>query len=304
MTGIGSGIAGKALTALAFVTSGLSARAQDLPPFQINPERVHYMSTQRCAGARTYIVPSLYLNILARSRTAKEGRSSRRIFVRGLDKAELQALSRALYDDLVARLRAAGATVLTYDDIKPDLAQLPRKRADERLGVPIRSGRADLLDFAIAAPSDEQAIDWDRKGVTWPYRALAESRIASVIVPEISFTLPQWGIKPAKNGRDGIKISPALMFSSGMMNGMPQDLRWCNIHVQEHTFRLATPVAGTAALVTQADPRRGSWSARRGDYDFVVDRHALHDGVLRVGQAFNNLMAEALKGQMVASHSE
>lgn len=285
------------LAALALVTTGLPARAQDLPPFAINPERVHYMAANRCAGARTYIVPSFYLYVLARSRTSKDGKTSRRIFAQGLDKAELQALSRALYDDFVAKLRAGGDKVLTYDDIKADLAQLPRKQADERLGMPIRVGREDLLEFAVAAPSDEQAIDWDRKGPTFPYRSLAESRFAAVIVPEISFTLPQSGTKRAKGARTGeVKIDPSLLFSSGMMNGMPQDLRWCNIHVQEHTYRLAAQVAGTVAPVRQADPAGGTWSARRGDYDFVVDPQALRTGVLRVGYAFNSLMTEALRG--------
>lgn len=117
-----------------------------------------------------------------------------------------------------------------------------------------------------------------------------------MIVPEISFTLPQVAAKKPKSGPEEAKIDPALMFSSAMMNGMPQDLRWCNIHVQEHTFRLAAPVAGTVAPVSQGDAVRGEWSARRGDHDFVIDPQALRSGVLRVGHAFNSLMAEALKG--------
>lgn len=284
------------MPALALIATGLPARAQDLPPFAINPERVHPMSASRCARAGTYIVPSLYLYVLARSRTGKEEKSSRRIFAQGLEKTELQALSRTLYDDFVGRLRAGGAKVLTYDDIRTDLAQLPRKQMDEKLGMPVRNGREDLLEFAVAAPSDEQAIDWDRKGPTFPYRALAESRLAAVIVPEISFTLPQSGTKRNKAGRSEVKISPALVFSSGMMNGMPQDLRWCNIHVQEHTYRLAAPVAGTVVPVRQGEILAGKWSVRRGDYDFVVDPQALRTGVLRVGYAFNSLMAETLRG--------
>lgn len=138
---------------MALALNGLPARAQDLPPFEINPERVHYMSTQRCARAGTYIVPSLYLNVLARSRTAKEGKTSRRVFTRGLEKGELQALSRALYDDFVAKLRAGGARVLTYDDIKADLAELPRKQADEALGMPLRSGRRSFRNSSWPRPA-------------------------------------------------------------------------------------------------------------------------------------------------------
>jgi hypothetical protein len=86
-----------------------------------------------------------------------------------------------------------------------------------------------------------------------------------------------------------------------MMNGMPIDLGWCNVHVQEYTFRLAAENAGTLSPVSKPGPAGGRWSARRGDYDFAVDQQALRTGVLRVGYAFNALMAETLRGETVDS---
>ncbi|MGE3693281.1 MAG: hypothetical protein AB7F98_18040 [Novosphingobium sp.] len=295
----------KILLALAALCSAPPAAAQPAPPFAINSERVHYQSVQRCAGARAFIVPSFYLYISARNRLSTQEQPKRgkpRIFIQGLEKQALQALARNLYDDLIARLRASGARVLTYDDIRSEIANSPRKRGNSQFGLPTRSDRGSVNDFLVVAPSDEQAIDWERNAVTRPYRDLARDNFAAVIVPELTFTLPQTGDKARKAfdqgplaRRAGISVDPALMFTSGMMNGMPEDLRWCNIHVQEHTFRLAAQGIGAIEPIARDESGDSDWRALRSDYAFVADPQAVAAGVLRVGYAFNALMADALK---------
>lgn len=300
-------IAAKLLPAMAATGMALPAGGQDAQPFEINPERAHFQSVQRCVTAGTYIVPSLYLHVSVRNRLTPGEQSKRgkpRIYVEGLEKRQLQELARSLYDDFVARLRASGAKVLTFEDIRADAAQFERKGASGRYGLPIHSESGTAIDYVVAAPSDDQAIDWERDAVTRPYRDLARAHFAAVIVPEITFTLPQTGAKarstpasrPLGEGT-GIAVDPALMFASAMMNGMPQDLRWCNIHVQEHTFRLATESVGRIEPIGLDEPGGGDWPALRSDYAFVVDRQAFDAGVLRVGHAFNALMADRLKGE-------
>lgn len=299
--------AARALLALAITASALPVQAQPAAPFEINPQRVHYMAANKCARAGTYIVPSFYLYIEARNRTSAQDKFTRakaRIYVQGLTKSQVQGLARTLYDDFVARLRATGATVLTYDDIRAEAASFSRKSVNEKFGMPTRSDRGGVIDYIIAAPSDEQTIDWGMTGITFPYRAMAKAHNAAVIIPEITYTMPQVGASARNTAAFGwlsqqsnIVVDPAMKFSAGMMNGMPADLGWCNIQVEEHGARLAAESAGTIERIGRDEMNAGEWSVLKTDYAFNVDAQAFRNGVLRVGYAFNGLMASTLQGK-------
>ena len=138
-----------------FVSAG---RAAEAPPFEINMDRVEIAHKSEFAESKTYFIPTVYLRIAAKSTTSiRNGNASAkmRIFTEGLDKAMLQGLAKKVYDDLVAKVRAAGYTVLTYDDLKADLAGVDRMKPNPKFGYPTKFFTVGSpIDFAIVTPSD------------------------------------------------------------------------------------------------------------------------------------------------------
>jgi hypothetical protein len=305
-----------ALLALAITAaSAMPVQAQPVPPFEINLQRLRDANSRKCANAGTYIVPTMYIYAEVRNRTSAQDKFTRakaRIYTQGLEKSGLQQLARTLYDDLVAKLRANGATVLTYDDIKAEAASFGRKSPNPKYAMPTWSDRNSTMDFLVAAPSDEQAIDWGMTGITFPYRAMAKAHNAAVIIPEITFTMPQVGASARNNvsfgvlSRDAeINVDPAMKLYGAMMNGMPSDLGWCNLQVQEHGVRLAAESVGTFEKIAEDHFQTGTgiyastddWNVLRTDYAFTIDQQAFRTGVLRVGYAVNGLIATTLRGK-------
>lgn len=115
--------------------------------------------------------------------------------VAGLDKAYAQGLAKQVQDDLVARLRAAGHTVLTYDDVKsdPEVVKMGRYKPEEGYGVPLDSPRGTNNTYLMAFPSDDQAIDPPFQGYGWGFRKVAKEGDLVVMVPEYRVDAPLLG---------------------------------------------------------------------------------------------------------------
>src|SRR3954451_14324597 len=122
----------------------LSALAQSpaMKPFEINMDRVRASSFGGNFGTTTtYLIPTLRLRAsVAGSVWAQKGgaKSHGKYLVSGADHDVMQGLAKTLQDDLITKMRAAGYTVLTYDDIKsdPDVSSLSADKIDSRYGLP------------------------------------------------------------------------------------------------------------------------------------------------------------------------
>src|SRR3569623_2513619 len=136
---------GKSACGLArLATLGGAALAQALAfcgaAFEINRDRVRFGTIGTCAKGTTYLIPTLYLHVTARSGLHAGGGlgnagAKARVFVQIPDKAELQQLAAQIHADIVGQMRAAGYTVLTFDDVRADVADRARMTAHPRYGL-------------------------------------------------------------------------------------------------------------------------------------------------------------------------
>ena len=115
------------LLALTLAALGLVQLARaELPPFELNKDRIKVSSFGgSLKSSKTFLVPTATIMVSASGSVwaqAKNGSANAqahaKFYVKGLDKALLQNLARQVQDDLVTKLRAAGYTVLTYDDVR------------------------------------------------------------------------------------------------------------------------------------------------------------------------------------------
>ncbi len=143
-----------------------------------------------------------------------------KFYVRGLDKTLLQELARKVQDDFVAKLRATGVTVLTYDDLKADpvVAEHGRLSPDGKWGFPTFT--KDPLTFLRVTPTDAQEFE---RGLaaspTFWLHSLAKQKSLTVLLPEIAYTVPQmWGEVESGYKRDsaGIAVNSAMMLQGAM----------------------------------------------------------------------------------------
>lgn len=288
-----------ALLLCALAGTATSLAAQDVTPFNLNLQRVRYSGPKQCAPTRTYLIPTVQLLIEARDTSwAKSGGASAkaRVFVTGFTKQELQGLAKRVYDDLVAKLRAAGNTVITYDDIRDEAAGLDRRTSNPKFGMPTESVRLlPKADFLVATPSDEQAFAAPLGGGPGlKFNGIIKAHNATLVIPEIYLTLPQ--LIPGK-GNSSITLSEATIDSSPAMKllaaniwRVPPNLGWCHILVAEHGVRMVSPDVGEVQQLSSEKLDFGDWGRTSGDFAFVVDNDAFDTGVLSVGAAINNLI--------------
>jgi len=279
-----------------------AAPAAEPPPFEINMDRVEVNHKGTFADSKTYFIPTIYLRIAAKTTTSVRNKSASakmRVFTEGLDKAMLQSLAKKIYDDLVAKVRAAGFTVLTYDDLKADLVTVDRMQPNPKFGFPTKFfALGSPIEFAIVAPSDEQTLDWGSAWPITPYQGIAKGKKVVVLVPEVYFTLPEvWATKESNSMFDkaGVNFAPTMKLFISRVWGLPPSLGGCYILVQAHDKRLAAEVAGSMRKVAGQNNKYGDWSQAVGDYDFVLDPAAFSTGILRVGYALNDLTAKTIK---------
>lgn len=278
------------------VTFGAAAQSADMKPFELNMERVKVIRFGGNLGSsNTILVPAVNLLVTSHGSVwSKKGgaQAHGKFYVDGLSKELLQELSGKIQSDLVARLRAAGKTVLTYDDVKEDslFTGQPRLKADAKWGLPIKGGWGAPLTFLIAAPSDAQAFDNPIQGPTWWMRGMSKEKNLIVVVAEITFSVPQMFSETEsgyKRDKAGIATDPAMILEGAMIYTMDAK-GTANIQVQRHGKRLAAEVTGTIAKLSEDKTSFSDvWQRTSGDFAMTLDRNAFIDGVLRVGYALN-----------------
>ena len=112
-------LAAIALSPGAAISKAAPAPTQDFngANFEINRDRVKFGTLKTCAKGTTYLVPTTYLYVTARTKLSAGGglgnaKSKARVFIEGLTRSELQGLSGQITDEIVsaaARLGLHGA---------------------------------------------------------------------------------------------------------------------------------------------------------------------------------------------------
>lgn len=285
--------------------------------------------------ANTVVVPTAYVKFLVNGKVfvSKQGsalstlgggnansvKASAKYKVSGLDKALAQSIAKQAYDDFVARLRASGYTVLTYDDIKDrDYVQkAARDKGDATWGLPLETPVGSSDTYLVAAPSDAQQI---KVGFTGPFAefiSLGKPRFkdATVVIPTYTIVSPQvWGETGAGYNRieAGIKTAAGmnLQYASAVWMGKPKVrmgggnaagvvTKAAVINITEKAGDLvkAADTSPTAANAISkglsALTGAGSISASSADYVFNVDRNAYTAGAMKGITAFNAEVAKA-----------
>jgi hypothetical protein len=300
------------LTMLAALGSATVAQGQAFSGagFEINRDRVRLGTIGSCARGTTYLIPTLYLHVTARNTLHAGGGmgnagAKARVFVQGPDKAELQALAARIHADIVGQMRAAGFTVLTFDDVKADLADKARMASNPRYGMPTHGQRAfPGIDFVVVTPNDEQALDYGMMGPQANYVKASQHSGATLLLPEIFLTMPQLGASASTNqaltwrsSEAKISFDPAMHLGGANVYGQTAKGAWCSILVPEHGARFPAPVAGEFREIGVARDDYGDWSTKRGDFTFVVDDAAFRTGTLAVGHSLGRLITDAMSGR-------
>jgi hypothetical protein len=278
--------------------------------FQINRERVRLGSMGTCQKSTTFLVPTVYLHVTARTKiSASNGirgvSAKARVFIDGPTKRELQSLAGQIQNQIVSQLRGAGYTVLTFADVREDVAGKARMEANPRFGLPTHGARAfPGTDFEVAAPSDEQTLDYGMSGPGAAFTAASKRTGATLLVPEIFFTMPQLGASANvsesalwRSSSASISYDPAMHLAGANVYGGTPKGGWCSILVPEHGQRVPASVAGQIREISSVENQYGDWNHQSGDYVFVVNDRAFQTGVLATGRTLSSLIVDSLQGK-------
>lgn len=297
--------------AIALLAVCLISPAAALTPFEVNMDRV---KATKFGGSfsdtKVYFVPtvnlmiSAYSNVWSQKKNSLSGANAQahaKVYVKGLDKELVQGLAKNIQDDLIAKMRAAGCTVLTYDDMKanPEIAGHGREAPDSKWGLPTTS--EDPHTFVIAAPSDEQVLS---RGITGPafwMKGIAKEKNLTAIVPDIFFVVPiayGQGEVGYKRAEASVAVNPGMQLHKAMIYGINPKGGTPAIQIQTHGKRLASEAAGQLKKLSDDTTKfSASWNRSSADYMFTLDPQAFSDGILRVGYAVNDvIVAEIKKG--------
>lgn len=294
------------------LVSETSALAQEFSgaSFEINRPRVEMGGIGACARSATYLVPTVYLYIAARTKVGAGG-TLRSVGVRatvytdGLTKSGIQSMAAQMHNEIVSQLRAAGATVLTFDDVRDDVSGKARMAINPRYGMPTKDMRQfPGIDFFVATPNDEQAVDFGMMGPQALYGAAAKRTGATLLMPQVWLTLPQLSATASasegftwRSTSAGINGSPAMKLAGAWINGLNAKGAWCSITVPEHGTRLPAPVAGTFHELSSSTDSYGDWSIKRGDWSFAVDPAAFQTGGQAVARSLGKLVGDSMNGR-------
>jgi hypothetical protein len=279
--------------------------------------------------SKTIVVPTAYVSLLTEGRVSAvkqsgmfqsgnaTARASANYKVNGIDKAFAQGLAQKAYDDFVAKLRAAGYTVLTYADIKDRdyIKTAQREKGDSTLGLPAKSEQGNT--YVIAAPSDEQhfktAIAW---GMFAEFVQAAKPVItdATIIIPQYTIVAPQvWG----ESSRGYSSVSAEVKTGSGM-NLLNASANWMGkpksrvmrgapgVQTKQQVINI-TEKAGTLQQTADTTPQAanalsgvlsmlsGSGNIQRtsSELAFTIDRDAYTSGAMNGIGRFNAEVAKA-----------
>jgi hypothetical protein len=283
----------------------MTAQSPAMKPFELNMDRVKVSAFGgNFAQTKTYLIPTYTVQVSSLGSVwAKAGRTKAhaKYYVSGLDKAVMQGLSKKLQDDLVAKMRSAGYTVLTYEDVKgePDVSSHGLLKIDSRYGLPTGGGLGAPVTFVIANPTDAQAFEAPIQGPSWWLRGISKAKDLTVIVPELTFTTPQMfgqASSTATVDSAGISTDPRMIFEGAKIYGMNPKGGQPAIQVQQHGKRTAADVAGKITKISE--DRTGVshvFETTVDDYVMELDPAVFTDGVLRVGFAVNDMIVAEVK---------
>jgi hypothetical protein len=280
-------------------------------------------------GSPTLIIPTVYVELAVAGKVSatKQGgalaslggggsntvKAKAQWAVDGLDKAFAQSIARKVQEDLVAKLRAAGYTVKTYEDIKGlDAVKAAKRQAlDAAWGLPLIKSQAIMNSVAVvAAPSDEQyfisGMAWGlfNQFVRGTKSTLGEG---TILIPTITIAAPQaWvetgggykRISAQANVAPGMNLTIARAdFMSDRGSGgtlmTTEQIINLNEKVGELTTRDTTPASANAlSSALSALSGAGSISTKSGHYLLTIDRAAYEAAVLRGAVAFNSEIAK------------
>lgn len=254
---------------------------------------------------------SLFVVNQGRGATA---RAKGRYVVAGLDKDYLQALSKRLYDDFVARMRAAGYEVLTYDDLKdiPEVQRMPRYAANADWGMPTVNPPGADTEYAVAFPSDAQAIDPPMQGYGWGFRKVMKDLNAGIIVPEYTIDAPQLGgetDRSVSSRSASVNIQPRMRLLA-MTTFSTEKMTGGGFQMKKPMYEIGGDV-GQIAAVEDASPRAANALSRSlsilsgsadmqtssTNFGLKVDREAYAAQFLRATVSWNTEIINYMKAQ-------
>ena len=300
------------------------------PPQTATPLDVYVVNPEDLLDYnKTIVVPTAYVTLLTEGRVTARKQSgmfqrgnastlaSANFKVDGIDKAFAQSLAQKAYDDFVAKLRAAGYTVLTYADIRDRdaIKNAQREKGDGPIGLPAKSESGS--SFAIAAPSDEQyfksALGW---GVFAEFVQSGRLVItdATLLIPQYTIAAPQvWGEGSRGYGSVSAEVKVVhgmnLLTASANWMGKPKSrvmrgapgvqTKQQIINVTEKagtlqqtantTPQAANAVSGVLSMLSGA----GNIQRSSGNYAFTIDRDAYTAGAMNGISRFNAEVAKA-----------
>jgi len=254
---------------------------------------------------------SLFVVNQGRGATA---RAKGKFVVGGLDKAYLQDLSKRLYDDFVARLRAAGVEVLTFDDLRniPEVQRMPRYQADGEWGMPTVNPPGADVEYAVAFPSDDQAIDPPMQGYGWGFRKVMKDLNAGIIVPEYTIDAPLLGgetDRSISSRSASVNISPRMRLMA-MTSFTTEKLGGGGFQMKKPMTDIGGDV-GQIGAVEDASPRVANALSRSlsilsgsadmqtssTNYGMKVDREAYSAQFLRATVSWNSEVIAYMQAQ-------
>lgn len=289
----------------------------------INPEDL-------ASYANTIVVPTAYVRLLVKGNAfvsqkggykigsdANAVKASAKYKVVGIDKKLAQSIAQQAYDDFVAKLRAAGYTVLTYNDIRDRdyVKGASREKADASWGLPLENSRNGNETFIVAAPSDEQHFKSGLgSGVFYEFISLGKPRFkdATVIIPQYTITAPQvWGEAEGTYSTisAAIKTEPSMRLQSAsapwmgapkvrMMKGIPGVATNGQIKITEKAGDLVQAADTTPAAANAVSKGLsllgggGSIKQSSAEYTFTIDPNAYAAGALKGTSDFNEEVAK------------
>jgi hypothetical protein len=325
-----------ALSALVLAAVATAAAAQpNDPPAASQPEpapaltwKTHVANPEDLLDTqRTLIVPTAYVAVLVQGRVAATKQSglfsggnnsvgaSASYRVAGLDKAYLQNLARAAHEDLVARLRQAGYTVLTWADVKDRevFRNAQRETTVGPLGLPTRTLGND--QYVVAAPSDEQHFKSALAGGDFAeFIQYGKAKItdATLILPQYTVMAPQaWAggssgyksISAEANVAEGMNMVQAQAHWMGqpksrMMRGAPGVTSYGHVKLADKVGSVAktadTTSQGGNAIAGALGSLFGSGSVQRssGEYLLTIDPALYAQTLLGGVRSFNAEVAK------------
>lgn len=299
--------------------SGARATQLALKVEVINPEDL-------LDSGKTVVVPTAYVTLLTdgsvtavkRSSAFQSGdataRANASYRVSGIDKAYAQTLAKAAYDDLIAQLRQAGYTVLTYGDVK-DRDFIRAAGREPAASLPTKSEGGN--NFVTAAPSDEQHfVSGTFGGIFSEFTSGGKSKFtdATLIIPQYTFTSPQsWGESSGgyKSVSAEANVAPGMNLLAARVNwiGQPRTRMMTGIpgvatkqQVINVTEKAGTLEKSADTTPTTANALSGLFNSLSGsgniqktssEYLFTIDRDAYAGGVMNGVHNFNAEVARA-----------